>query len=70
MKPPLIIGDLNGPDGNAFVILGRAQYVAKEYDLDWDTIQKEATSGDYDNLLTVIKKYFEVYREVISYEKI
>lgn len=57
MKPTLkIIGE----DGNAFVILGKAQRVARENDMDWKTIQAEATTGDYDHLLRTMMKYFEV----------
>ena len=56
-KPKL---ELAGKDGNAFAILGRAKRVARENDMDWDKIQKEATSGDYDNLLQTMMKYFDV----------
>lgn len=30
-KPKLVLGNIMGPEGNAFVILGRAQEVAKRY---------------------------------------
>ena len=56
-KPTL---ELVGRDGNAFAILGAAMRVAKKYGMDWDQIKKEATSGDYDNLLQVMCKYFDV----------
>ena len=49
-----------GEDGNAFAILGRAQRVAKANGLDWNKIKAEATSGDYDNLLCTMMKYFDV----------
>lgn len=49
-----------GTDGNAFAILGKAQRVAKQNGMDWDKIRTEATSGNYDNLLGVMMKYFEV----------
>lgn len=52
--------ELSGEDGNAFGILGRAAKIAKENDMDWDKIDKEATSGDYDNLLRTMMKYFDV----------
>ena len=51
---------LVGYDGNAFAILGKASRVAKENGLDWEKISKEAMSGDYDNLLQVMCKYFDV----------
>ncbi|MHA1881577.1 MAG: hypothetical protein ACTSUO_00840 [Candidatus Thorarchaeota archaeon] len=57
-KPKL---KLTGEDGNAFSILGRARKVALKNGMDWEKIKKEATSGDYDNLLRVMVKYFDVY---------
>lgn len=54
---------LVGQDGNAFSILGRAykQWIdAGNTKESWDEISKEATSGDYDNLLRTMMKYFDV----------
>ncbi len=51
---------LTGTDGNAFHILARAQKIARRNNLDWEAIQKEAMSGDYDKLLQTMIKYFEV----------
>ena len=52
--------NLNGPDGNAFVILGnfaaaarRAEWTKEEI----DAVINEAKSGDYDNLKAVIKAH-------------
>jgi hypothetical protein len=59
-KPVLQLGNLKGPDGNAFVILGRAQACAKQNKMDWPKINAEATFGDYENLLKVMDKYFTV----------
>jgi len=56
-KPTLT---LVGRDGNAFAILGAAMRVANANKMDWDQIEKEATSGDYDNLLQTMCKYFDV----------
>ena len=56
-KPRL---ELVGEDGNAFFILGRAMRVAKENNMDWEKIRKEATSGDYNNLLRAMREYFDV----------
>ena len=53
---------LAGEDGNAFMILGRARAAlrrAKRMDL-WDAFHKEATSGDYNNLLATCMRYFDV----------
>ena len=51
---------LLGQNGNIFAILGAAKRVATKHNMDWEKIQKEATSGDYDNALQVMMKYFEV----------
>ena len=56
-KPKL---KLIGNDGNAFFILGKAQRVALQNGMDWEAIKSEAMSGDYDNLLVTMMKYFDV----------
>lgn len=56
-KPAL---SLQGVDGNAFVLLGKARKVALANDMDWAKIEAEAKAGDYDNLLQVLMTYFEV----------
>ena len=50
--------DLAGPEGNAFVLIGYAGKWAKQMGLDADEIQSEMMSGDYDNLINVLEKYF------------
>jgi hypothetical protein len=50
--------DLTGPDGNAFALLGQAKRYARQLDMDFDLIQKEMTSGDYEHLLNTFDKYF------------
>jgi len=57
MKPTL---KLSGEDGNVFNILGKARRVAQKNDMDWSAIQAEALQGDYDHVLRVMMKYFEV----------
>lgn len=56
-KPEL---DLTGVDGNAFHLLAKARRVAKDNAMDWDKIQTEATSKDYDHLIQTLNKYFDV----------
>jgi len=56
-KPTL---NIIGKEGNAFLILGSAMRVARQNDMDWESIKAEATSGDYDHLLQTMMKYFEV----------
>ena len=57
--------DLNGPEGNAFVLLGFAQQWAKDLCKDAKTICDEMRSSDYKNLVKVFKREFgnvcEVY---------
>ena len=58
MDKPIL--KLEGEDGNAFAILGKAQRVARKNNMDWDAIKKEAMGGDYDHLLQTMMKYFDV----------
>ncbi len=60
MKPTV---KLIGIDGNAFMIIGACVKAAKKAKWDAkeiDDLMKEFTSGDYNNLLTVACKHFEV----------
>lgn len=50
--------DLTGPEGNAFMLIGMASKWAKQLGLDSKAIQEEMMEGDYDNLLSVMEKYF------------
>lgn len=56
-----LIIDLTGPDGNAFALLGYAKNLAKQLDLNYNMIQTEMTSSDYENLIQVFDKYFGEY---------
>ena len=49
--------DLDGQEGNAFVLLGYARSFAKDLKLDFKKIRDEMTSGDYKHLLKVFQKY-------------
>jgi hypothetical protein len=53
--------DLTGPDGNAFALMGMATRWAKQMKLDKDAIMAEMMSGDYENLLSIMEKYFGDY---------
>ena len=59
-KGPIVI-DLTGPDGNAFVLLGKATNLAKQLNFDEKKITDEMMSGDYEELLEVFDKYFGDY---------
>ena len=53
--------DLTGPQGNAFYLLGTANNLCKQLDLDDNTKQKisdEMTSGDYEHLIKTFDYYF------------
>jgi len=50
--------DLTGPEGNAFVLIGKALNLAKQLGLDGKAIQTEMMSGDYENLIKVFDKHF------------
>ena len=63
IKYPNISVELVGNDGNAFAILGRCQREMRRAGCTKEQIQefiKEATSGDYDNVLCTCMKYFDV----------
>ena len=52
--------DLEGPSGNAYVILGQMEVVLKEggvHQTIREQFHTEATSGDYDHLLATVEKY-------------
>ena len=57
MKKEIII-DLTGPEGNAFYLLGLAKKLSKELKMDFSSVQKEMTSGNYENLLEVFDNHF------------
>ncbi len=55
---------LTGMDGNAFSILGRVMDAMKKANVsqaDIDEFIKDATSDNYDNLLTTVAKWVNVY---------
>ena len=54
---------LVGEDGNAYAILGKVRKALKQAGYDEEFIKaylKQATSGDYDNLLQVTMTYVHV----------
>jgi len=65
--------DLRGPDGNAFVILGMAKNLAKQLarvnpEYNWEKIEKEMTSSDYNNLVHTFERYFGDYVTIYGAE--
>ena len=54
---------LIGRDGNAYSILGAASKVLKYKDPEmYNKYYEEATSGDYNHLLQVTMRYFDVFQ--------
>lgn len=55
--------DLSGPDGNAFVILGKVNDILRQFGYDEEAIgevMKEATSSDYDHLLETVERVVDL----------
>jgi hypothetical protein len=62
-KYPNITAKLLGADGNAFNLLGITQRALRAGGVPEEEVQafhKEATSGNYDNLLATIMSWVEV----------
>ena len=60
-RPNTTIVDLDGPQGNAFVLLGMAKSTMEKSGFEKEqqtSILNEMKSGDYINLLRTFEKYF------------
>ena len=53
-----IVIDLTGPDGNVFVLMGRAKQYAKQLDLNGDLIIRDMMSSDYEHAVKVFDSHF------------
>jgi len=58
---------LRGPEGNSFVLLGKAGELAKQLGLDDKAIKAEMMSGGYDNLIRVFDKYFGQHVDLVGF---
>ena len=61
IPPYPIMIDLTGPEGNAFVLLGKAKSFAKQLGMNGveaEAIVHEMTQGDYEHLLQVFDENF------------
>lgn len=59
-KYPDVHVQLSGEDGNAFFIIGRVTRALRRVDVskeEIDAFAKEATSGDYDNVLQTTMRW-------------
>lgn len=50
--------DLNGPDGNAFILLSITKDLCHKTGIEWEPVKNEMTSGDYENLIQTMDRYF------------
>ena len=57
--------DLLGPDGNAFFLLGTANKLGKQLDLEVDKILDDMKSSDYENLIGVFDKHFGDFVDLV-----
>jgi hypothetical protein len=57
--------NLNGPDGNAWCILGTGQSMAQNLSIDFVPISNEMMSGDYRHLVETFDKHFAKYVDLI-----
>ena len=67
-EKPMIVVDLAGPDGNAFVLLATARQVLREAGRrdECDKFSAEATSGDYEHLLDTMDKWFDMRKPMVA----
>ena len=61
-RHPEVEVQLTGEDGNVFLVLGRVSRALKRagYEDEVREFMDEATSGDYDALLTTVQKWVSV----------
>ena len=50
--------DLDGPDGNAFSLMGVAKYLCRQMDLNPDKVLEEMKEGDYTDLVIAFDRIF------------
>ena len=50
--------DLQGPNGNAFALLGIAKDLCHKTGIEWEPVKNEMTSSDYEWLLQVMDYHF------------
>ena len=54
---PILI-DLTGPDGNVFVLMGKAKQFARDLELNGDLIVRDMMSSDYEHAIKVFDSHF------------
>lgn len=58
LEPTKPTVDLRGPGGNAYALMGFVKAIADRKGVDFEPIQKDMMSGDYEHLLEVVEKHF------------
>ena len=58
IKKTQIEMDLTGPQGNAYVLIGTAMNLARQFGYDDEIIKEQMMSGDYENVVETFDKYF------------
>ncbi len=53
--------DLRGPHGNAFFLMAQGRSLCKQLHKDWEPIEADMKSGNYDHLLAVFDREFGEY---------
>lgn len=56
--------NLDGPDGNAFVLMGMARRFCFELDLNADVVLERMQSGDYTNLVFEFEQLFGSFIDI------
>ena len=65
---PMIVVDLAGPDGNAFVLLAAGNQALRKAGrgAECEKFAAEATSGNYEHLLDTMDKWFDMRKPMIA----
>ena len=58
IPPYPIVIDLTGPDGNVFVLMGKAKGFAKDLGLNGDEIIEDMMSSDYEHAVKIFDDNF------------
>lgn len=61
--------DLDGPEGNAFGLLGKANFLAKQMGKDGTAIVAEMMAGDYEQLIKIFDREFGELVDLVRTKK-
>jgi hypothetical protein len=60
-----MVVDLNGPDGNAFALIGIARQCAKKLGMDKEEVTDNLTGLPYEELIRQFDRYFGDYVDLV-----